>query len=407
MKVDVVILGAGASGMVCSILLARKGLKVVLIEKQSRGGKKILASGNGKCNITNKNISKKNFICKNDKLISALLRECSFEKIEEFFNDLGLEFDIKEDAKVYPKSYRASIVLELLEFEVKRLGVKLFYNIDNIKVDKKFFVTFDNKTIFTNNLILATGSCAAPQLGGDLSGLEIAKSFKHNIINPLPALTPLYSNDKICKHLSGVKIKSNVKLIVNQVEINSKLNDLLFTPYGVSGLAILDLSFDAVVNLHNKQDVNLVVDFFPELNRDNLQKYLKQRVNKKRALPINIWLGCIIDSKLANFIVDELGLLDKTEMNLNTKIVKQIVNSLKAYNINIVGYREFKYAEVAMGGVDSRELTDNFESKKVKGLYFVGEVIDTVGKRGGYNFTFAWCSAMRVAKSIINNQQKF
>jgi len=398
---DVTIIGAGASGMACAILLARCGVSVALIEKQSRGGKKILASGNGKCNITNTNLLPKHFLGKNDKLIKSLLGNCSFEKIEEFFNSLGLEFDVKDDGKAYPKSHRASIVLELLEQEIKRLGVKIFYNVDNLKVDNNFSIKFNKNTLNCKQLIIATGSKAAPQLGGDISGLEIAKKFGHNIIKPLPALVPLTSNSKICKALSGVKVKASVKLVVNNTEKSSRVEDLLFTPYGVSGLAILDLSFDAVVNLYDKKDVKIVVDFFPDINRENLQKYLKQRIDKKRSLPLKLWLGAIMDSKLASYLVDELNLSDKTENNLNTKTVKEIVNICKAYEIEISGYREFKYAEVARGGVDTRELTENLESKRVKGLYFIGEVTDIVGKRGGYNFSFAWCSAFRVSETLL------
>ncbi len=404
MRFDVAILGAGASGMTLAILLARKGIKTTIIEKQNRGGKKILASGNGKCNITNINLMPKHFYGKNRDLIKSVITKSSYNEIKRFFKSIGLEFFIKDDGKVYPKSQRASIVLELLEFELKRLNVTIFYNIDSLDVKRGFKLTFNNLYIESNYLILATGSPAAPQLGGNSSGFEIAKSFGHSIIKPLPALVALNSKNRICRVLNGVKIRAGVRLIIDNNEKSYLINDLLFTKYGVSGLAILDLSFLAVDALEMKKDVEISIDFFPDFNKDSLLNYFKSRVDKQRKLPINLWLGAILDSKVVNYIVKELNLYTKNESNLNTKLLKSLVNIFKNYKIKIDSYRDFKYAEVAKGGINSKEIKNNLESKFVNKLYFIGEVLDIVGARGGYNFSFAWCSAFKVAKDIINSR---
>ena len=394
---DFVIIGAGASGMVAAISLAQSGKRVCLIEYQSRGGKKILASGNGHCNIANVNVSSKHYKANNTELLRNLLNSCSPQKIVEFFDDLGLEIVTKADGKMYPKSNQASSVLALLEARVKKLKIDTFYNAKDLKIKKGFSITFNSNSIKSKNLIIATGSEAAPQLGSTNFGLEVAKSFGHSIIKPLPALVPLTSKDSICKVLNGLKLDVNARLFINNQEKTSINGDILFRDYGVSGLAILDISLEAIRHIDNKQDVKISIDFFKELNKKELLDYLKSKINKQRALSVNLWLGGFLHTKLANFLAKELNLEHLSEDRLNTKLLKELTNKLKNYTISIDGIREFKYAEVALGGVNSQEINPKtFESKKQKGLFFIGEVLDVVGNRGGYNFYFAWCSGMKV-----------
>lgn len=394
---DFIIIGAGASGMVAAISLAQSGKRVCLIEYQSRGGKKILASGNGHCNIANVNVSSKHYKANNTELLRNLLNSCSPQKIVEFFDDLGLEIVAKADGKMYPKSNQASSVLALLEARVKKLKIDTFYNAKDLKIKKGFSITFNSNSIKSKNLIIATGSEAAPQLGSTNFGLEVAKSFGHSIIKPLPALVPLTSKDSICKVLNGLKLDVNARLFINNQEKTSINGDILFRDYGVSGLAILDISLEAIRHIDNKQDVKISIDFFKELNKKELLDYLKSKINKQRALSVNLWLGGFLHTKLANFLAKELNLEHLSEDRLNTKLLKELTNKLKNYTISIDGIREFKYAEVALGGVNSQEINPKtFESKKQKGLFFIGEVLDVVGNRGGYNFYFAWCSGMKV-----------
>lgn len=400
---DVAIIGAGASGLVSAILSARNGLKVALIEAQKRGGKKILASGNGHCNIANSSVSKKNFYGKNSTLIAEIAKQ-DLAQIEHFFNSLGLEFIAKEDGKIYPKSMQANSVLELLEAEIKRLNIATFYEAEQLKVNKGFELNFKTpnrqQKISAKKLIIATGSKAAPQLGGNSSGLEIAKSFGHTIIEPTPALVPVVSSNPICKKLAGVKVKAKVRLFINNQESSYTVGDFLFAKYGVSGLTILDLSLKISLALKEKKNCFVLVDFFSEYSKHELIAYLKSRINKERNLPLNLWLGAILNSKLSKEILKELNLYELTEAKLNNKNIKAIVELFKNYKIELEDTREFKYAEVAYGGVNSQELDGKtLQSKKVKNLYFVGEIIDIIGDRGGYNFYFAWSGAFIVCRA--------
>ena len=398
---DAVIIGAGASGMVAAIELARGGKKVALIERQNRGGKKILASGNGRCNIANLAVSSKNFHTRNRRLIQELLKNFPLAKIEKFFRGLGLEFISVEDGRLFPQSLSALSVLELLEAWIARLGIDCFYGVEDLTIKKGFYITFAKGRLEAKNLILATGSSAAPQLGGNSSGYEIARNFGHKVIDSLPALVPLTSSAKVCRALAGLKLSVTLRLLVDGVEITSKRGDLLFTKYGVSGLAILDISIAAVQALASGKKCSISIDYFDSMNQKEFLKYLKSRVDRERNLPLRIWLGTILHPKLAKEILLELGLFDASETALKSNTLKNLASLLKGYTIPLDGYRPMQYAEVALGGVDSKEIDyKTLESQKQKGLYFCGEILDTIGDRGGYNFYFAWATALQVAKSV-------
>ena len=401
-RYDAVIIGAGASGMVAAIALARAGKRVALIERQKRGGKKILASGNGRCNIANRSLSSKNFYARNRRLIQELLKQYPLAKIEFFFQELGLEFISLDDGRLFPQSLSALSVLELFEAWIERLKIDIFYGVEELDIEKGFRITFQKKALQTTKLIIATGSSAAPQLGGNSSGIEIARNFGHRVIEPLPALVPLTSNSKICKLLAGLKLSVTVRLIVNGVEQTRREGDLLFTKYGVSGLAILDISIDAVQALASGKESILSIDFFSHMAQKELLRYLKSRVDRERNLPLQVWLEAIIHPKLARELLFNLELQNANEAMLKSGDLKRVATMLKAYAIPLSGYRPMQYAEVALGGVDSKEVDyKRLESQKVKGLYFCGEVLDIIGDRGGYNFYFAWASGLRVAKTIL------
>ena len=395
-----IILGAGASGLVTSILLARNKKEVLLIERQERGGKKILASGNGRCNISNIKITKSNFYGNNNQLIDNLIKEYSFDDIKRFFNSIGLELTQNNDGKVFPLSKQAKSVLNLLEAEVKRLKIKTIYGVKNINIDNKLNVKIDDKCYKAKNIILATGSLAAQQLGGNDSGLEIAKQFGHNIIKPLPALVPLQSNNSICKICQGIKIDAKLILFRDNKEITSKIGDLLFAKYGISGLATLDISIDVAKEINKSKNIEIAIDFFYNFSKKELLKFLKSKIDKNRNLPLKLWLNGFINSKISDFIINKLKFDKIYERDLNNNDLKELTQYLKFYKIKIDSLRDFKYAEVAIGGVDTKEINLNFESKKQKGIFFTGEILDTVGQRGGYNFTFAWFSAFRVSNYL-------
>jgi len=392
---DFAIIGCGASGMVAAINLSRKGKKVIILEHQNRCGKKILASGNGHCNIANIEVSQKKFYCPNTAFLQQFLSDFNLNEIIDFFKSIGLELQVKQDGKMYPKSNSAKSVVMLLLAELKRLGVKIVYNAKISKIKKGFKIFYNDTFINAKSIIIATGSTAAPQLGASGFALKVAKEFNHSYKDFLPSLVPLISDNSFCKNLAGVKIYSKLKLFSNNNEITSVNGDLLFTKYGISGFGVLDISKDAVLLLNRGLNVDVKIDFFPQISKDSLFQFLKDRVDKQRDLELNLWLSGIIEPKIAKEIAKDFKNI--SEKNLNSKILKELTNILKSKTINIKGFREFKYAEVALGGVEVGNINPKtMESKLIKNLYFIGEAIDITGNRGGYNFLVAWISALKV-----------
>ncbi len=381
---SVLIIGAGASGLVSAIILARRGKRVAILEKNSKIGKKLLATGNGRCNITNRKITLDRFHSKNHKFIERVLDRYSYNSIEKFFNSIGLLLTEEKDGKVFPMSLQALSVVELLEYECKRLGVDIFCNsrVESIKKFKnRYRVEFNSSSLESKNLIIATGNISAPQLGGVDDGLEFAKSFGHSIITPYPSLVQLTSTMANLKRLSGVKIYSRVTLKLKN-RIIEKRGDILFTNYGISGLAILDISRFVVEELKYKKETILTIDLMPHLSKDRLRDILNRRDR-----PLEITLKGLINKKIINFILDSK--------------VDNIIRNIKSFKFIVDGTRGFKGAEVATGGVDTREVNPkSLESKKHKGLYFTGELLDVDGDRGGFNLHFAWVSGLRVGKTI-------
>ena len=390
----IAIIGAGASGLMCAILLAKKGKKVSLFEANNKVGKKILATGNGRCNVSNKNISDDRYYSSNHKFISDVL--CSFEEVESFFNFIGLEITQKDEGRCYPLALQASSVVDLLEYQARVLGVDIScdFRIKDVKHKNNLFII--NNTIKADTLIIATGNLSALSLGGCDDGLEFAKSFAHNIIKPFPSLVQLTSDMPKLKHISGVRIYSEVSFMDKKIK-----GDVLFTNYGISGLAILDISRFVLEKLQYKDSETIYIDLMPYLAFEGLKELLLKHIKQKENKEISLCLHGIMNKKIIPLILNPLGLRDKKSHQIQTNEIIKIANRIKKLPFQVNGSKGYKHAEVSTGGVDTKEVNPKtLESYKQKNLYFMGEVLDVDGDRGGFNLHFAWSCALRVAKSL-------
>jgi predicted Rossmann fold flavoprotein len=386
----VAIIGAGASGLIIAILAKQynQNLDITIYEKNEKIGKKILASGNGRCNITNTNVSYKNYHGKNPDFVKYALDQFNFKKTQEFFNSIGLIFDIKDDGKVYPLSNEAKSVVKVLEQKANNLGINFVfnYNVENIKHQNTKFMINDISTKY-DKLIITTGLGAALQLGATQDGIKFAKSFSHNIIDTYPALVGLQINSNIPAKLFGVKLFSKVTLYIDNKEKLCINGDVLFTKYGVSGFAILDISTQASYALKQNKNVQISINLLSKYTRTQLLNILStiQKNNKLNSIE-DILVG-IIPQKLIKVVAKNS--------------IKQTVNEILNMRFDISDTHGFKHAEASGGGVDTFEIDEKtMQSKKLKNLYFAGEVLDIVGNRGGYNFAFAFASGYLVAKDI-------
>jgi predicted Rossmann fold flavoprotein len=392
---DVVIIGAGASGLVTAITSARRGKKVLILEKNSKVGKKLLATGNGRCNITNQKPTPNRFHSKNPAFVEQVLDGYGYQSIKRFFRTIGLELIEAKEQKVFPMSLQASSVVELLEAECEQLGVEIIcnYHVNKIVNNSHGYQIEGFKSY---SLVIATGHLSAPNLGGVNDGVEFAQQFGHRVVEAYPSLVQLTSSMKNLKRLSGVKVEAKVSFGDIQ-----KQGDVLFTAYGISGLAILDISRVVVQSLVDKKSLELKIDLMPKMGAEQLVSLMKKSIQKRSSKSIELWLQGFINKKLVYAILERVNLFKLNKSEIELKDIKKIVGVIKSFGFIVDGSRDFKGAEVATGGVNTKDINPKtMESKKQKGLYFTGEVVDVDGDRGGFNLHFAWVCGMRVGDSI-------
>lgn len=401
----VAIIGAGASGLVCAIEAARKAHQVTVFEKNSKVGRKILATGNGRCNISNENITLSRYHGEAPHAAKEALRRFDTSAGKAYFRALGLEMREGEEGRLYPMSHQASSVVDMLLHEARSLGVHFVLECEVLQIEKKgteFVVHTKEQKHSFDACVIATGSVAMPTLGSSGSGYGFAKALGHNVIEPYPSLVQFISNEPHLKEASGVKMDAGVELYIDNQKRQSVQGDLLFTAYGLSGSAILDVSRAASKAFVEGERVHVVLDLLPTLSREALTSLLQKRMSIAKEKSLSLWLEGIIPKKLAHFIIQntKLGHIKEASM-LGAKEIKKIVFALKALRVDICATKGFESAEVCAGGVDVRELdAKNLMSQKMKNLYFCGEVLDIDGDCGGFNLHFAWASGYLVGQSL-------
>lgn len=393
----VAIIGGGASGLLCAIFCAKQNLLVDIYEQNAKCAKKILVSGNGRCNITNRDITPNDFFSDNPSFTKFALEEFGFIEFEKFCNNIGLLLDVKDDGRAYPLSNEAKSVSSLLQNHAKYLGV-------NIHVDSKIT---DIKKLLNDydSVVIATGSEAASHLGGNRDGLEFAQEFGHNIVQTYPSLVQFHLDSQIAHKMSGAKLNGEVTLLINNKKESTCSGDILFTNYGVSGFAILDISQRASVSLMEYAKVDIAINLLPTFNAQKLSAHISKVATTMPEFTILDILAGLIPVKIANGLLEDLKISNSTcSLDIGTKLSKRIANHMLNWRFEVSDTHGFRHAEVSGGGVDTTEINPKtMESLKQKNLYFCGEVLDVVGRRGGYNFAFAWASGYLAAKSIINS----
>ncbi len=385
-----------------------KNLQIDIFDVNKSIGKKILASGNGRCNISNTSISSKNYIGENPEFVNFALKEFDFRAFEKFCKSIGLLLDIKESGKVYPLSNEAKSVTNLLFLALEELCINIFcehFVQDLEKIEDKFVVkTAELEYKNYDKVVITSGLGAAPQLNSSEIGLDFASKFGHSYNPTYPSLVGLQTQNNYNGKLQGVKKECLVSLFVNGTCEQEIFGDVLFTSYGISGFAILDISQLAVLNLISYQDVNVSLNFFPKLPVNDLanqiQSLLKAVANQR---VVDILTG-IISNKIAPILLDicKIDINIKTD-EINAKQIKAIAYQLNSWKMKIVDTQGFSHSEASGGGVRTIEIDNKtYESKLCKNLYFAGEVLDIVGNRGGYNLHFAWASGYLVGKKLSN-----
>ncbi len=399
----VAIIGAGASGLLAATYLSRKNIPVTIFEKNSKIGRKLLATGNGKCNITNYSISIFNYHSSSPlHQFEHCLESFNFAKCEKFFSSIGIPFIQNEKNRVYPLSLSAMSVADAFGFELEQNSVTLNLNhtVQSITYDSHSnLFSIDQHGSF-EYVIVATGSGAMKRLGSSFSGYDFAKQFGHSIVEPFPSLVQLECSNSYLETVKGVKVTA---------KINNTTGDVLFTKYGLSGSAILDISRDISYRLQFEKKVNITLDLFPQYSKEKLLQILKKRQQQLSKRDIFFWLDGLLHKKLSSYIILSLKLDAKISYaeDLSIKQLRSIVFTLKSLPFTVINTHGFEHCEVCAGGVNITEVDPKtMESQNQKNLYFTGEVLDIDGDCGGYNLHFAWASGYVVAQSIMQNLKK-
>jgi predicted Rossmann fold flavoprotein len=397
-KVDVAVVGAGAAGLAAAITGARRGASVVILERLPRAGKKLLATGGGRCNILNDSFSAADFSSTDPGLVSSVLDRCGPEEIRKFFEGLGLRLRSEESGRVYPATNQAASVLKVLDIEVGRLGIGLEtrFEVEKIVAGRGLFEVraADGRQVEARTVILAGGGRSYPALGSNGSCYELAVSFGHRIVTPVPSAVPLVIKDRLCHLLQGLRLRARVVALIGGRPGLAAEGELLFTAYGLSGTAVLDVSegVSIALNREGRKDVAVSVDLIPDLAEAELAGAIAARLRSD--WPERDLLAGLLPEKLALVLPQLLGEAGPAGAARDPSArAGRLAAALKAREYRVEGTRSWNEAEFTSGGVDAREVKPGtLESKRRPGLYLAGEVLDVQGGRGGYNLAWAWAS---------------
>ena len=382
-----------------AITAARSGAGVTVYEKNDRVGKKILQTGNGKCNYTNEDMSAEKFYSSTDNgLIEKVISEFDEKRVISFFEELGI-VPRKRNGGIYPYPETATAVLDVLRMEVGRLGVRLreSNDISDIKIKDGVFYISGEKY---ERVIISTGGKSAPKTGSDGEGYRIAKKFGHKIIKPLPALTQLKSDMKLFKSITGVRAEASLSLYIDGKYVRTSHGELQLVDYGLSGICSFELSSIAVRTLDKGQKCEVIINFFEDYPKDRLIEMMKNRISLHGERTAEQLLTGLFNKKLAVIFLKQSSIdLNMRADKITDKGLKSLAESVTAFRVPVTAVGDFNKSQVTCGGISLSELKGNLESKKIKGLFFAGEILDVDGICGGYNLQWAWSSGYCTGKA--------
>lgn len=399
---DVIIIGAGASGIVSSIFAKKSNNRVIVLERNDKSLKKLLMTGNGRCNYMNESYSTKNYHSEDIDIVDKIISSNNIEMVKKFFDSIGVIPKIK-NGYFYPYSNQAITIKNMLEEKALSLGVEIKYNslvTDINKVNDKFEVICNDEKIYCDNLVIATGSKAYPITGSDGLGYTFLSKFNHTIIDVVPALVQLTSDFKYLKLWDGVRSDVALELFEDDKYVDTETGEIQLTNYGISGICTFNLSHYVTRGINNhKYTISInFVPFIDTLITPWMDDYSKKNSNKN----IYSLLEGFLNTKLIDIIL-KVSNIDGNRYYKDLSNEEKLIlcKNLKGLKINITGSKGFDSSQICSGGVKLSEIDYNtFESKVVSNLYITGELLDMNGVCGGYNLTTCWISGILSGKAI-------
>lgn len=392
--------------MLAAISAARLGAHVTILEKNPRVGKKILATGNGRCNFTNVNAGYSCYSSENPGFVQKALSDFTASDAISFFEELGIQHKVEEMGKVFPMSDQASSILDVLLYELNRLGVNIICDsnvVDIIPENGSFILkTKDGNKYRGDSVVLAPGGKAMPSSGSDGYGYDLALKLGHTMTDTFPALVQLMLEGDYFKRIDGVKFIGTAEIIDNNGSVIKDRGDILFTNYGVSGPPVLQISRKAGELLKSGKQATLKISILDTMSKEEVTDLIDRRFKTDLNKTVEFSFVGLINKRLIPVVLLQAGISDlkRPVSGITSKERDRIAEILTDWRFNIRGTKSWPSAQVTAGGINTREIDENtMESFLIKGLYFAGEIMDVDGMCGGYNLQWAWSSGFIAGRS--------
>ncbi len=399
----VLVIGGGASGMIAALAAVKNGADVTLVERQSRVGRKLLATGNGRCNLTNLNLTKDRYHGENADFVISVFDKFNTEKTIAFFEDLGLLTVAEDDGKVYPLSDQAGSVLDVLRLALDEAGVEVKTDFDVKEIRKRkhnFKIHSDNEIVEADRVIVCCGGMASGKLGGTKSGYELLGSLGHTITKLYPSLVQLKTDTTFVKALKGVRADGEIILKKGDKVLAENTGEIQFTEYGVSGPVVFEISRAVATT---KGDLTLSINLLRKMSFDDVCTMLFKRRNQMPNRTMENFLTGMVHNRLGRTILRYAG-YGFTDLisSLEDRDIKRIAKALQNFELTVTGNMGFDSAQVTAGGIRTNEFdSETMESLIVKGVFAAGEVLDIDGDCGGFNLQWAWASGFVAGKNAV------
>jgi predicted Rossmann fold flavoprotein len=390
--------------MMAGIVGARMQRKILLLEKEKELGRKLLATGNGRCNLTNEQVSPAYYHSGSQDLVKEVLERFDAKSTRAFFQELGLETKAEDRGRLFPVCNGARAVRDLLAFELQATGteVRLHAEVVGIELQKEgFLIKQRGETHTAQHVLLTPGGLAGPQFGAGPTGMEIAKALGHTIIPTSPVLAPLELDSRWQKQLQGVRMDLDARAMIGEREVFHNTDEALFTPYGISGPLAIQASGTVLENFW-KKGFRLEVSFFPGLRTEDVDEEISRRWTQHPEREAGFSFVGILPARVAPVVLHSVGIDEHAKAKgIKPEERRKLANAFTHWELVVKGGRSYKEADAMAGGVDTREVNPKtLESLKAPGLFFAGEILDVVGDWGGYNLQWAWSSGYVAGNSL-------
>ena len=404
MPATVIVIGGGASGLAAALAAARCRAKVILLEKGRALGRKVLASGGGRCNLGNRDIRPERYHGGAPAFAADVLSGFALLQARSYFEGLGLMLLEEPDGRIFPRCGRSRAVVDLFQAALNELGADIRLNAGVKKIERSAegfsAVLEDGGRLRADSVVLCCGGAASPQLGGGEDGYALARSLGHSLTPVTPALVPLSTKEGWVRRLDGIRAEVSLRAECGRIPASEAHGELLFTDYGVSGPAALDLSREIVRALPERK-VFCAVNLFPEFTEDRLSRFLEERAARLCHRSLKGFLTGMLPDKMPAVFLDHYHLsAHETTDALGEAGLRRLCKALREWRFEVAGPRPWKEAMVSAGGVDVSEVDPRtLESKKGPRLFLAGELLDVDGDSGGFNLHFAWASGLAAGRS--------